>query len=411
MSTDDKTGDKQEEPSSYRPSGRSALAKVLASLPPNQRRVLGIEDWAIGVLDAAVTVAVVLASDVDNRPLTDRIEWLSENLEFPVGVHAEDVLRSLQDASDDTIPKLGKRIRTDAWKRFLRRLVGAAAYDRLVSAVYADTAAVVSAVQAAVRVIQPLALAIDNCAATLSPEVLAKLGPFGHGDPTSSMLRMILSLDNALTRLIDMEFDPSSFDGGIDEAKDATADDTILDELVEAARLVLSGEMRSVLEGVSDVLRRKLAGAVHALENSDDGVSQAAHSLVELIDRLLRTGFTDAEVIEWLEATGRLPKDFIIQEGPSAGRPTKRAQALCFVYGGVVSEPSAFHEVVAYSLVQVRTNLQGLKHADMNTPEEVGALRSMMAAVEGALTFAIQIGWMGLGPNTVDKLRERLEAA
>ncbi|MDF3319898.1 hypothetical protein [Rhodococcus sp. C3V] len=380
-------------------------------MPANQLKVLGIEYWAIGALDAGVTIATVLGSDIDTRPLADRIEWLANNLEFPDGVEAEDVLRSIAAAAEDTIPKFLKRARTDVWKRFLRRLVGAAAYDRLVSAVYADTAVVVAAVQVAVRVIQPLALAIDNCAATLSPEQITKLGPFGNGDPTTSVLRTFLSLDSALTQLVDMEFDLSAFDGDTDEVKDVRADDAILDELVETARLALSGEIRAMLSSVNDLLRRKLSGAVTAIESSDDGVSQAANSLIELIDRLLRKAFTDAEVLEWLEATGRTSKDLVFEDGNGKIRPTKRAQALCFVYGANVSEPSPFHEVVAHSLVEVRTKLQKLKHAESNTPDEVSALRTMMDTVEGALSFAIRIGWMSLGLGTVDKLRERLEAA
>jgi len=388
-------------------------------LPANQLKVLGIEYWAIGALDAGVTIATVLGSDIDTRPLADRIEWLANNLEFPDDVEAEDVLRSIAAAAEDTIPKFVKRARTDVSKRFLRRLVGAAAYDRLVSAVYADTAVVVAAVQVAVRVIQPLALAIDNCAATLSPEQITKLGPFGDGDPTTSVLRTFLSLDNALTQLVDMEFDLSAFDGDADEVKDVHADevkdvhadDVILDELVETARLALSGEIRAMLSSVNDLLRRKLSGAVTAIESSDDGVSQAANSLIELIDRLLRKAFTDAEVLEWLEATGRASKVLVFEDGNGKIRPTKRAQALCFVYGANVSEPSPFHEVVAHSLVEVRTKLQKLKHAESNTPDEVSALRTMMDTVEGALSFAIRIGWMSLGLGTVDKLRERLEAA
>lgn len=411
MNTERKRPNKQEEHSSYKPSGRSEIARVLASLPANQLKVLGIEYWAIGALDAGVTIATVLGSDIDTRPLADRIEWLANNLEFPDGVEAEDVLRSIAAAAEDTIPKFVKRARTDVWKRFLRRLVGAAAYDRLVSAVYADTAVVVAAVQVAVRVIQPLALAIDNCAATLSPEQITKLGPFGNGDPTTSVLRTFLSLDSALTQLVDMEFDLSAFDGDTDEVKDVHADDVILDELVETARLALSGEIRAMLSSVNDLLRRKLSGAVTAIESSDDGVSQAANSLIELIDRLLRKAFTDAEVLEWLEATGRGSKDLVFEDGNGKIRPTKRAQALCFVYGANVSEPSPFHEVVAHSLVEVRTKLQKLKHAESNTPDEVSALQTMMDTVEGALSFAIRIGWMSLGLGTVDKLRERLEAA
>lgn len=54
-------------------------------------------------------------------------------------------MRSPQYAADDTIPQLVKRIRTDVWKRLLRRFASVASYSRLVSAVFAYIAVVVFA--------------------------------------------------------------------------------------------------------------------------------------------------------------------------------------------------------------------------------------------------------------------------
>ncbi|KJF19110.1 hypothetical protein [Rhodococcus sp. AD45] len=408
MNDPNKSGDTQEECTYYHPSGRSTIAKELARLPKNQRRVLGLEDWAIGILDAAVTTAAVLGSDIDDRPFAERLAWLSDNLEFPVGVDTEGALRLFLEAAEETIPLWAKRIQGATWKRFLRRLIGAAAYDRLIGAVYADTAVVVSAVQAGVKLAQPYALAIDDCAAVLSPEKLAKLGPFGTADPTTSALRMFLSIDSSLTRLVDTEFNLNAFTFEDDSAN--INKEVAIDELVDTLRRALSGDLRTMLDELSVILRRKLVGAVNALESSDDGVSQAAHSLVELIDRVLRTAFPEDEVIEWLRATGRPSKDYLIDQGQNFGKPTKRSQALCFVYGGAVTERSPFHEMVAESLIVVRTNLQKLKHADLNTPEEENEIRAMLASVEGFLTFAIQIGWLGLDTYKVDKLRERFAA-
>jgi hypothetical protein len=44
-------------------------------------------------------------------------------------------------------------------------------------------------------------------------------------------------------------------------------------------------------------LSRKIQGARDALTYSADPVSQAASSLIEMIDRLLRTAFNEAEVL------------------------------------------------------------------------------------------------------------------
>src|SRR5690606_19093433 len=103
--------------------------------------------------------------------------------------------------------------------------------------------------------------------------------------------------------------------------------------------------------------------------------------------------------------------DLIYTEGNSGrARPSKRAQALCFVYGGKDSgdEPFLFNEMAATGLVSTRSRLQKLKHADSGTAEESQAVRRGIAAVEGFIVYAIRVGWMGMPDETLAAMRARL---
>jgi hypothetical protein len=97
--------------------------------------------------------------------------------------------------------------------------------------------------------------------------------------------------------------------------------------------------------------------------------------------------------------------------GTERRRPTKMAQALCFVHSGQpVAEPSPLHELAAAALVTTRSALQQLKHADRGTEEELVEVRRYLAAVEGFLDLAVGLVWAIAPTDQVDRLRERLEA-
>ena len=218
-----------------------------------------------------------------------------------------------------------------------------------------------------------------------------------------SALRFLLQLDLAIGRYIDSSFDWSSF--YLDKTHVQQSDFTAMADRLRAAAV---GPTRVRLAELNSKLASKISGAQDALKGSADGVSQAAHSLVELIDRILRTAFPDGAVISWISDSGRTTDDLtFLDEGRQ--RPTKRAQALCFAYGGRPAEQkSAIHEMVATGLVSARTQLQELKHADHGHESEVQRVISLMAAVEGFLTLALRLGWATLDEAEVDGLRRRL---
>lgn len=387
--------------------GRSELVKELAKLPEGQRSILELHDWILTLLDAAITAAMVSVDPHDLRSAEERLDWLIETFDLPEsGDEIERFTARLTELSEMQVPRWAKKTGTDSWKRFLRRFIGAAAYDRLAAALVSDTTVLAHALRQLISKIQPYALAVDDCAILLTPEQVAKLGPFGTG-PTNSVLHLVLTLDGVLTKVLEANFDFSSiaFDPNLPGESD-------LGEIIENLRPLLSGATRKMLAEISAKLSRKLAGASTALNTSEDGVAQAAGSLVELIDRLFREAFPDEQVLAWLEATDRgAGSEFVyIDKSKGISRPTKRAQALCFVHGGQVAERSIFHEVAAAGLVVAREKLQKIKHADTGDPEEREIVERALTVVESFLSVAIEIGWLGLPSETVDGLKLRLAA-
>ncbi|MFF4647161.1 hypothetical protein [Streptomyces sp. NPDC001389] len=111
------------------------------------------------------------------------------------------------------------------------------------------------------------------------------------------------------------------------------------------------------LERENSQLVRKIRGAKDALTHSEDGISQAANLLIEVIDRIMREAFTKEDVMAWVEAN--LPDEpGLTFEKDDTVLPNKRAEALCFVYrrGPTAREaneydsgqgPSLIHDVLA----------------------------------------------------------------
>ena len=141
---------------------------------------------------------------------------------------------------------------------------------------------------------------------------------------------------------------------------------------------------------------------------SVDGVSQAANSLVEFIDRLLRQAFSEADVVSWSNTHFPGDKRMFHQ-----GRPTARAKALCFVYAGldVPEPPSVLHELVASGVVATRRQLEKLKHADLGTDEERQLLAAHLNGIEGFLTLVVGLGWAAVPDEKLETLKVRLGPA
>jgi hypothetical protein len=175
----------------------------------------------------------------------------------------------------------------------------------------------------------------------------------------------------------------------------------------------VSDESLQYAEELSETIVRKLRGARHAVENSPDPVSQAANSLIELIDRMLRGAFSDEEVLAWVAE--HVPERKGMTHAPpnaTGPRPTRRARALCFSYaGGAVLENSMLHEAAAVVLVQMHQLLEGLKHADRGTDEERAELLNFIASVESYVLLVCRVGWTMCNEADLARVRARLGGA
>jgi hypothetical protein len=121
--------------------------------------------------------------------------------------------------------------------------------------------------------------------------------------------------------------------------------------------------------------------------------SQASNSLIELIDRLLRSVATKDQVLAWIKHHYPGPTKKLshyTKEGVEL--PTKRAEVLHLVYAGLpLTEVSAFHEIVTTVIIKARGNLQGVKHADDDLEASRALVEREMKAVHGALSIALRL--------------------
>lgn len=363
------------------------------------------------VWDLLVRAARVLTDDSDPRPWMDRLAEALGPMLDPVDDAARAAmhghLASLLEVLGTELVGWTKGLAKEDRRRFLLRAVGAAAWDRLGQALRSDAAVLVVAVRRGSRFLMPFALALDDVALVLTPAQLAECLPLGPVE--GSLLGVALQLDKGLDEFVGLGLVLSAAAARPDEVEALRVKD--LRAFAGELRQVVSGRSRSEVAGVSAALARKMQGAKDALEHSADPVSQASSSIIELIDRLLRTAFTDQEVFDWVRAA--YPDDpamTVVKDGGVV--PTKRAQAFCFAYAGQwAGERSAVNELVAVGIVAARRSLQQLKHADTGSVEETEALVRYLAAVEGSLHMALSVAWALAPDDDVRRLKARLHAA
>lgn len=385
-------------------SGRSELANELATLEPQVRELLGLPDALVLTLDVVIAAARLLLDDSDPRPWHERLDDLSV-LAAQLAPDADRLLDEVRAIASDP-SALVQRLRSRDAQRFVHRLVGEARFNRLRSAMKADGAVIVLGVRRAMRSLMPLALALDDCVAFLTPGQVATLEGFGKfGD---SLLRMVVAADASLDKVLDLGLPFHELTLREGELEPLTNDISAgIDEIADHLHEVLEGRSSEVLLELSTRLSRKVQGARDALETSADGVSQAANSLVEFVDRLLREAFAEEDVMGWVSRNRRQGPE-LSYEDKNLGRmrPTKRAQALCFVFGGHDhDESNVLNEMAAAGVVAARTRLQQLKHADDGGSDEVPTLRRLIAAVEGFVVFSVRVGWIDLSDEELLSIR------
>lgn len=370
---------------------RSRFVARARDLKPGLLSALRIDEFALTFADVIVTVCSLLTDETEDRPWQDRLEAA-----FQVwGPEPETIAAGLEDfAGGDlqaAIEYWAATTRQAGYQAYVRRLLGAAEYDLLARVLREDAATVALAVRRGVRGLMPFATAWEDALAVMTPQQLARVS-------SADVLglhagELIVQLDSLLGEKV--------FSGLPMEAVGVQATDLVdTAQLAAMVRENLPSSARHQLMRAHEPLVRKLLGARDALENSADGVSQAASSLIELIDRVLRESSTHDEVLEWIDRELPRAPHLTVEEGPVGRRPTKRSQVLCFLYGGgpVAREatdiddgqgPSFIHEVLAGVVVAARTELQGLKHADEPGDVDKAQLEGLLAAVEGALLIGL----------------------
>lgn len=150
------------------------------------------------------------------------------------------------------------------------------------------------------------------------------------------------------------------------------------DSLVRESRAVLVTRLDEHCPGASE----QLLGAWERLEKPGPAaVSQAADSIVELVDRTLRSLAPNDEVLLWHADEGR-PEDELHQ-----GRPTRRLRVFYIFRSAGHPDRAA---AAADHLIALCQLAQGEKHSGYGTAGLV-SLRLTLSGVEGLLSLIFGI--------------------
>lgn len=379
----------------------SSLAKFYYQLDPAAKRRLGLSGEVVLFWDNLVTVCGIMVDD-GGPSLAGRIEQLDRYLnrvDDPSGVpDLTELADSLRQKADSMVPPWVFHIRAPETRRYLNQLCGEGPYHGLMSALQSDIQVVTSAMRQFLRAARPYVTAVGDSlmfAKESDRPAVLKLNP-----TASTLLSFVMRIDRALSQLDDL------FEWGTDQrvARLPPPDLTQarLADMIDQCRATIAGRSRSPVNRLGDILQRKLAGAEHALLGSPDGVSQAAGSLVELIDRLVRLAFTDDEVLDWLtEHNVRADRYTYPSKETNKIRPTKRAQLLCLIWarGTPSAELLPWTEMLAAAVVASRGELEQLKHADSASPAELRKVEQSLFAIRAFTVILCELLWR-LWPET-----------
>ncbi len=381
-------------------------------MSPRIRQDLRIPDPLLTIWDAFVTTSVVMTDDNDQRPWMERlVETLESILGNPESVDDIDpefveALNYFVENQDELLAYWTKHLKQTTAQDFLRRLFGAALFMRLKRALQADLQVLAVAMRRLNHALLPYAVAIEDAAKVLTSDQLSALAAENFG--AGQALSMLVSLDDWLQKAFQFDLPEELLTVPEDEGPLTLK---VIEESLDVIRQIVAGKSRRVLAELGDVCVRKMSGAQTVLEVSEDGASQAANSLIELIDRLMRMAFTKDEVLAWVRANfADMPDLTYVKDGVEL--PTKRGEAMCFVHAGrPVEQRTPFTLLTGTAISAIRKQLQQIKHADTGTPEELLATRTLMSALEGCFTLAFSLGWAGVEAAEVIKLKTQIERA
>ncbi|WP_226487697.1 hypothetical protein [Streptomyces parvulus] len=362
---------------------------------------LQFDDASVIGADLLISMCRALMDTGSGQPWQDRVDSTFEEFDLSdVETGLNHILEQIQN-KDKAISWLNS-FKGVNYRAFALRLLGAGDFKRLADAVQEDCAIVALAVRRGLRGLMPFAVAWSDAVNNMTEnqrKAVSKTDIIGL-----EVVRMLIMADeafgNKFVSTLPMQLTA------------ATADDLVgwrpddMTEIVSTIRRRVADSSAKRLERENSQLVRKIRGAKDALTHSEDGISQAANSLIELIDRIMREAFTKEQVMAWVEAN--LPDEpGLTFEKDDAILPNKRAEALCFVYrGGPTAReaneydngqgPSLIHDVLARVIVATRTSLQKFKHDDAGTQEEKDQLFSLLAGLEGALLLGLSISQIGI---------------
>ncbi|MFK5691340.1 hypothetical protein ACI3EY_16905 [Ornithinimicrobium sp. LYQ92] len=360
------------------------------------------------VLDGLVLAAEALLDEHDERPAQQRLVAVLETFAEMGDAYGPRVSEFLISLDEAKVEALAKKYARRGYLDHVHSMIGEAAFLRLHVAVSRDVDLVAAAAYKGVDALMPYALAMEDLAGLLSEDEISEFMDFNPAG--GFMIELIMSLLDAL----EVSVTKVSLPEHMKELQRVRQDSVTAQDLIQLTaelRVRIAGQSRDLLQQVSSVLDRKLRGAKDALAFSADSVSQAANSLVEFIDRMLRSVYTEAEVMEWLSANYTDVKGLIYQDRDTQRtRPTKRGQALCMVHGSQsVQEESPIHMLAATSLNVTRRRLQKLKHADAGTVEEREAVEACLLAIEGFVQVGCRMAWAALPDEALAHLRRRID--
>ena len=409
----------------------SALVREARQLNAPERRLLQITNFQLGFADLCFRAIQLLLDDGDARPKWDRLEDLGDRaiklgdsvdwgeIQFGENTDRESICLAwlkleehlgieVDRDGEVILPLWFRRWPVPEFRRFVRKSLGASRVDRLARGLRQDGATLGIAVRRCLRYALPLGTAVDRCLRVLTPGQLSEIEG-AESFARSSALELIVQLDSLVSRI---ESDGVHFNAGLARPSELSGLPGSCTEIARLTNPTISDSCATIVEELSASLARKIIGARDALANSADGVSQAAHSIVELIDRILGHAFDPLEVLDWIDRHVPVQSVQFTYEKHGRRLPTTAAKALCFACAGKApSDSSMIEQLVTRSIVASRERLQCLKHADGRRSDEREQITKLLEAVEGSLVLITRLTWPSAEERSLVELRERLTRA
>lgn len=345
---------------------------------------LGFETLAFKMWDLLVNLCSRLVDYESEAPWYSRLEACFEDSNL------DELMPMLEAVREETYKGWLKKIKSREYQKYVRRLLGSGSFDLLKAALFEDLALFALVSRGAVRAMVPFCAAMQDAMGVLQEADLQ----FVPGVDVASLHVLDLAIKGELSLNCFIKRNGPSL-ASLDRSNDSWAGDA---EMLEGlARRWVSVSARRKVRARNAHLARKMRGAREALLHSVDGVSQAANSIIELIDRLLRS-YPDAYVLNWVDKYVPDAEEELSYLVEDTRRPTKRAQALCLLSGGmnVMKDEHGSRirllELPVDVVLTARKNLQRIKHADDGSAGERAEVAALLTGVEAALMLLLTIG-------------------